>query len=93
MAISIKGMNKARVLAALYNASTPLGMGFLRAKAEPMTEAQAAELLKTGSYFDYLHGRAMKVDLSGDELDERLYDRDLGQGAAADAIAQVKAAA
>ncbi len=42
----------------------------------------ARTLLKSHTYFDYLAGRVMKIDLSGDELDPRLYDRDLGQGAA-----------
>lgn len=37
-------------------------------------------------YFDYLQGRVMKVDLAGDELDPRLYDRDNGEGAARRAI-------
>lgn len=91
MAISIKGMSKAKVLAALYNASRAQGMGFLPAKSEPMTEAQAAALLKTQTYFDYLKGRVMKVDLSGDVLEERLYDRDLGPGAAAAAIESITA--
>lgn len=26
--------------------------------------------------FDYLYGRVLKVDLSGDEFEESLYDRD-----------------
>ena len=37
-------------------------------------------------YFDYLFGRVIKCDIGGDELDSRLYDRDLGQGAAEMAI-------
>jgi hypothetical protein len=57
-------------------------MGFLQAKAGDMTEEEAAELLKTETYFDYLRGRVMKIDLSGDELRTDLYNRDLGQGAA-----------
>lgn len=33
-------------------------------------------------YFDYLKGRVMKVDLSKDEIETAMYDRDNGQGAA-----------
>lgn len=84
--ISIRGMSKAKVLAALYNASHSLGLGVLHYKNEDMTEEQAAELLQKHERFDYLHGRVMKVDLSGDELNPRLYDRDNGHGAAARAI-------
>lgn len=52
--------------------------------------AQEAEKHLDGSgdgYFDYLKGRVMKVSISGDSLDPRLYDRDNGQGAAARALA------
>ena len=48
-------------------------------------------LLGSQTYFDYLHGRVLKVDLSGDEFDERLYDRDCGEGAAQRAVDSVRA--
>ena len=88
--IDISGLDKAEVLAALYNASCPQGLGFLNASPGDMSVEQARELLKQGDYFDYLHGRVMKVCLRGDLLDPCLYDRDLGQGAAARAIAHLK---
>ncbi len=89
--INISKLDKAEVLAALYNASKQQGMGFLHARGrEPMNAAQAAEEIESmkpyGSYFDYLHGRVMKVDIGGDHLDPRLYDRDNGEGAAARAL-------
>jgi len=40
--------------------------------------------------FDYLKGRVLKVDISGDELETQGYDRDNGQGAAARAIDAVR---
>ena len=85
--IDLNGKDKAEVLAKLYNASQPQGMGFLQAEYKDMTTEQAQEILDSGeTYFDYLKGRVMKVDLSCNELDPRLYDRDNGQGAAAAAI-------
>lgn len=85
--IDLKNKDKAEILAKLYNASQPLGMGVFHADGNDMTTEQARELLDAGhTYFDYLKGRVMKIDLSGDELDPRLYDRDNGQGAAAAAI-------
>ena len=84
--ISLKGLNKGAVLAALYNNSRPLGLGFLHFDPKPMTTEEAASLLEETTYFDYLKGRVMKVDLSEDELDPRLYDRDNGQGAAQSVI-------
>lgn len=80
--IDISKMNKAEVLAKLYNASKPLGRGIIHYDPAPMTTEQAQKLLNQDTYFDYLQGRVMKIDLSGDMLDPRLYDRDNGQGAA-----------
>lgn len=85
--IDLKNMNKAEVLAKLYNASRAQGMGFLQASSAEMTVQEAQKLLDSGDgNFDYLNGRVMKIDLSGDELDPWLYDRDNGQGAAAAAL-------
>jgi hypothetical protein len=87
--ISIKG-RKAKVLAVLYNNSQPLGMGMLHFTPEDMTEEQAQSLLDDGqTYFDYLKGRVMKVDLSKDDFTPRLYDRDNGEGAASRAIDKI----
>jgi hypothetical protein len=87
-AVNIEGLDKADVLAALYNASRPQGMGFLGYDPQPMTGGEAQELLDSGvHHFDYLKGRVMKLDLKSDsEFDPRLYDRDNGDGAAAHAI-------
>ena len=85
--ISIAGKNKAQVLAALYNRARPLGLGFRQYDPALMTEADAEVLLKRGfTSFDYLKGRVMKVDLTGDEFNEWAYDRDNDEGAAAEAL-------
>lgn len=94
--IDIKGINKARVLAALYNASKQQGMGRFHSAGAPgkdmSTECAQLEIdsrLALGGNritFDYLHGRVMKIDISEDELDPRMYDRDNGQGAAERAL-------
>lgn len=89
--VSIKGLSKPDVLAALYNRARPQGMGFIHYTPEDMTKEQAELLLQQTNYFDYVRGRAMKVDLSSDEeFDERLYDRDNGFGAAQSAINTIK---
>lgn len=89
--INIKGMNKAAVLKALYDHSHCQGLGFLQAVPEGIvTVEHCEELLKSYGYIDYMYGRVMKVDLSGDEFDERLYDRDCGEGAAMAAVQSVK---
>ena len=75
------------LLAALYNASRPQGMGFIHYDPTPMTEAQAQSILDGGTtYFDYLKGRVMKISLAKDEVETWLYDRDNGSGAAENAV-------
>lgn len=96
--IDIKGIDKAEILAALFNASHQQGLGILdfRGSAENrLTVEEARDLIagleKQGHHitFDYLRGRVMKVDLSSNTLDPRLYDRDNGEGAAEAALLEV----
>lgn len=95
--INIKHISKAKVLAALYNGSKVKGLGFLQAKSGQMTEEDAQEILDEYQeqgldlYFDYLHGKVMKIDLTGDEFNPRLYDRDNGEGRAAEIIEHISA--
>lgn len=79
-AIRLDGLDKAAVLAALYNRAEPRGMGLLHYNPKPMT-VEEANAIGPASYFDYLSGRAMKVDLSGETLDPHGYDRYYGEGA------------
>ena len=98
--INISGLDKAEVLQALYGATRPLTMGIFYDKPDMLSDDQAAELIRLGQagdlgrrpmYFDYVGGRPIKSDLSGDEFDPRLFDRDAGQGAAARAIEELRA--
>lgn len=86
--VNIKGISKAKVLKALYDNSRPLGMGFLHYIPGPMPLEEAENLvnLVPNLYFDYVRGRVIKADISGDELRPYLYDRDNGEGAAQRAI-------
>jgi hypothetical protein len=81
--IDISTMDKADVLLKLFNGSKPLGLGFLQNHAAQMTKDEANKLLQGGTYFDYVRGRVMKVDLTGDTFNPTWYDRDNGEGAAA----------
>jgi len=90
--VNTKDLNPAEVLAALYNDAKPLGMGMLHYNPEGMTIEQAQKELDDNQwkYFDYLHGRVMKVNLKNpDNFDERLYDRDNGYGAAHRTISKI----
>lgn len=88
--IDISKLDKAEVLAALYNHSQPLGLGRLHFTPEDMSVEEARELLKSYTYFDYLKGRVMKTNLEGDVFDPWLYDRDNGVDAAKKAIEGLK---
>lgn len=90
--ITIEGLSKAALLAELYNRSQPQGRGHLIATSDAMTVADAQKLLDETpkKYFDYVQGRVMKVDLSGNRLDPWMYDRDNGEGAAARAVEAVR---
>lgn len=91
--VGISNLDKAQVLAALYDASKPLGMGLLHFDPAPMSLTEASLLLdgSNSKYFGYVKGRVMKVDLSKSEFDPRLYDRDNGQGAAQAVIDKLNA--
>ena len=91
--IDISGLNKVEVLRALYANAKPLGMGMLHFIPGPLPVDEAKELLAYDPRymdFDYLKGRLMKVNITGDSFEERLYDRDNGNGAAARAIATLR---
>ena len=89
--VNFKGIPKHKVLQALYDNARAQGLGFLHYTPAPMSEEEAKSLLGEQTYFDYVNGRVMKVDLRGDEeFLEHLYDRDNGPGAAARAIESLR---
>lgn len=88
--ISLEGLDKAAVLAALYNASRPQGMGFLEYDPRPMDIEEARRIVENVTVFGYLKGRVMRIDLSESEFDHRLYDCDNGEGTAERVIALLR---
>lgn len=91
--VNIKNLPKALVLKALFDASHQQGMGFLDSRGKEQMSIENAKTLTSDSrylQFDYVFGRVLKIDISGDEFDERLYDRDNGYGAAEHAIRNLR---
>ena len=88
--MNIAGLDKAAVLAALYNGSKQHSiMGYLDKNGKKdITVLQARNYIEEradvfrGMYFDYLNGRVMKIDLSYDEVNTAMYNRDNGDGSA-----------
>ncbi|MDI3102065.1 hypothetical protein QJ054_34070 [Streptomyces sp. AN-3] len=87
--IDISGLNKAKVLAALWNnAAPPLRPGV---RNFAMTSAEAAEIiLREGPGFDYLEDRILKAYIGDDTFDPWGYDRDNGDGLAARVIDRLR---
>lgn len=76
--INIKGLDKAKILYILYNNAKCLN---------PFAEyifsiEEAREMVKNKTYFDYVGGKSLKIDLSSNQLDETLYDLNNGVGRA-----------
>jgi hypothetical protein len=94
MTISIADLDKAAVLAALYNHAQQQGRGYADPRGyQQMSAPEAAQVLaaRPDGDIDYLYGRGLKVDLSGDTLDPWGYDRNNGAGAAERAIQPLRA--
>lgn len=92
--MDIAGLDKAEVLAALYNGARQQGLGIFNQRGGAgMTVEQAREELANNErkYFDYLHGRVMKVSLKSDELNTGLYNRDNGYGLAEEIVETLRA--
>ena len=93
--INIKGLDKAKVLHALWHASHAQGISFLGFMSSDFTLERAEAIIKSREnidnpnyryYFDYVDGHVIKCNIGEDEFDEALFDRDYGEGAAAAAI-------
>ena len=92
--VDIAGLDKVELLIALYQNGHKVGMGFL---APDMTDDEIRAFVSDYTqtygrfpYVDYLGGRPLKVDLSGDVLRTHLYDRDNGIGAARNVVESLR---
>ncbi len=86
--LDISGIDKAALLANLYNNSRPVGLGFCDPKSmSEMSYEEAKEIIDSGKLsFDYFNGRVMKIDLDRAKLYVGSYDQNNGEGAALTAI-------
>lgn len=76
--MDITGIDKAEILCALFNMAGPQGLGWLHYTGKPLSLEDAREVLRNYSYVDYLRGRVIKVNFTGNWLDLRLFERDNG---------------
>jgi hypothetical protein len=92
--LDISGLDKATLLAALWNNATAPPAWFKHSGPTPsfLSKTEAAQILATMGYdFDYLKGRILKLNLSADEFHFWLYDRDNGSGMAKRVVDNLRA--
>jgi hypothetical protein len=79
MAVSIKGINKVKLLMAVWEYATPAAFYAIYLRPSPPFDESAAKDA-TMRYIDYYCGRCIKLDLSGDTTYPIAYDLDRGAG-------------
>jgi len=98
--VDISGLDKAAVLATLYNRAgspRPGSAAALHYTPMPMSIEQSRAIIEedlakydSGIHYDCLHGRCLKINITGDTMDSWLYDREYGEGAAQRAINELR---
>ena len=80
MSVSIKGLEKVKLLKALWEGAKPAAFFAFSGQLSPeFDKAAAKEAVKT--YIDYFCGRCIKTDLSGDTANPTSYDAEWEAGA------------
>ncbi len=88
--VDIKGLDKARVLKALYDRGNIQGTGRFAKSNTTVTVEICEAMVERSCKFDNMFGLLLNVDLSRDEFNESGYDRIYGAGAAQRAVDSVK---
>ena len=94
-AMDISGLDKKEVLKALYSAAkNPEILDRLKVNDPRFSTLSDDEATKICSKkfidIDYLNGKSMKINLSGNEVDTFLYNRENGDSAAENAIQSLR---
>lgn len=87
MSVDISQLSKVALLKALVIAAKP--DAYQNTIEHLFDENVAQELIKDG-FIDYYCGRAIKVDLTQNNVDPSLYDRDAGRGTFAKVIENLR---
>lgn len=79
MSVSIKGLEKVKLLKALWEGAKPAAF-FTKHGIQTPTFDESVAIDAIKSYIDYYSGRCIKTDLSGDTADPTSYDAEWGAG-------------
>lgn len=103
MIVNVKGLDRAELLAALYNATHAVGLGVRDDLRRDMTVAEARQRLHERrselgplrrhgllATFDWVAGRPIKCDVDQDEIDFDVYDNVAGPGTGARVVQQLR---
>jgi hypothetical protein len=76
--LDISGLNKVELLKRLWEKQIVAGFFKFSGLPSPAFDKKEAESAVKKGYIDYFCGRAIKTDLSKNEVDTWLYNRDAG---------------
>ena len=83
MEVNISGIDKKALLQALYSNAAPKGYGWCHyIPSHILPDQEMASILEKSRRIDYLHGRAMKIDISEDSVDTSIYNEYNGKNLA-----------
>lgn len=85
--VNVAGLDRAAVLAALYNNSSAPGLAALHEGPDQITADQARERMAGGETgYNYFWGRYLKVEFEGDLMEGGFYDNFIGSAGSAERV-------
>lgn len=90
--VNIAGLNKVKLLRNLWNRQIVAGFFAMNPSLAPAFD-EDLETKAVKYYIDYFCGRAIKCDLSGDEVNPSSYNRDAGPGAFQEVVNSMRSGA
>jgi len=89
-ACDISDIDKYELVRALFEDARPQGMGYLQQSNDRLSDFDILQIEAKGWYVDYVHGRSMKIDISGPTFDTWLYNRDNGSNRAEEIVKKLR---
>ena len=90
--VDVKGLDSAELLVQLWKGSFNASYFRGRTPPDPPTVETARQALRDAptEYIDYFNGRVIKIKFSSDIIDPWGYDRDVGEGAFARVVKEMR---
>lgn len=88
--VSFENLEKAKVLAALYNGAKPSSTDIASYDPNPMSVSEAKQLTFNRNNFDYIKGRILLIIFVGNTFNSKLYNKHNGVDSAEKIIESLK---